>query len=177
LCQERMLHVTKVIDVLVATLQASGVMGNIPEAAGKSPTSKPVSQPQSDGRQRITALLEAWTQQWRASQLPKLQADAYKCVPHHYCIVSVAYMMFSMHLTNVVCTHAPQSQVVDRCGNGWWPVRRRLAACNCGHHHEQSGEFMLINVPRCPAESGIKSMRGASTGRRTLSTSMRGWRG
>lgn len=62
-------------------LQAAGGHGSRSEpAAGTGPTSGPASQPQSQGRQRITTLLEAWTQQWRATQLPKLQADAYRCM-------------------------------------------------------------------------------------------------
>jgi hypothetical protein len=67
--------------VLAMMLQAFGTDGGNPQpAAGRGPTSGPASQPQSQGRQRITTLLEAWTQQWRATQLPKLQADAYRCL-------------------------------------------------------------------------------------------------
>ena len=66
--------------VLAMLLQARGTVGGRSEpAAGTGPTSGPASQPQSQGRQRITLLLEAWTQQWRATQLPKLQANAYRC--------------------------------------------------------------------------------------------------
>jgi hypothetical protein len=78
----RLLLSDRIVEtVLATTLQAAGVDGSRSEpAAGAGPTSGPASQPQSQGRQRITALLEAWTQQWRATQLPKLQADAYRCM-------------------------------------------------------------------------------------------------
>ena len=67
----------------VTTLQALREAGSRPEAAGRDPTSGRTSQPQSEGRQRIIALLEAWTQHWHTSQLPKLQADAYRCFKMH----------------------------------------------------------------------------------------------
>ena len=67
--------------VLAAFLQAAGGgSSNSEPAAGTGPTSGSASQPQSQGRQRITLLLEAWTQQWRATQLPKQQAAAYRCI-------------------------------------------------------------------------------------------------
>lgn len=64
---------------LAIDLQMPGRAGAQAPPAGAGPASGPASQPQSEAQQRIAALLEAWTQEWRARQLPKLQAQAYRC--------------------------------------------------------------------------------------------------